>query len=124
MGRQNDPFNQPSNTGRLGYRRDYEPTDERPLLIEYACRCNACLAWEGPWRDQSERLTYEDAVEANPRQPEEGVMAYVSRLSAMVEGKYQRRPVQAMPHTRMSRVERDRQLAKLRGQMPSKTEIL
>jgi len=108
------PFNAEPDTGRLGYRTEFDRTDERPLLI-YP---------EPFWTDETERMTYEDAVEANPRREDEGPMAYVARISAVVEGKYQRAPVAAMPRPRMSRVERDRRLAKLRGQMPKGTEVL
>jgi hypothetical protein len=42
-------------------------------------------------------------------------MTYMARISEIVAGRYGR-AVQAMPHTRMSRRERDAQLSKLRGQ--------
>ncbi len=56
MARPSEPaFNQQRDTGRMGFRHDWEPVDERPLLI-----------YPYPfWADESERLTYEDAVEAN-----------------------------------------------------------
>jgi hypothetical protein len=98
-------FNSNPDTGRRGYRHEWEQVDERPLLI-----------YPFPfWQDETERMTYEAAVEANPRREDEGAMSYMARLSAVVEGKYKRIGL-AMPHVRMSRVERDRQLQKLRGQ--------
>ena len=45
----------PQNTGRMGYRTEFDPPDERPLLIQ-------CFPF---WSDESERLVYEAAVEAN-----------------------------------------------------------
>ena len=92
-------------TGRMGFRTEYERQDERQLLY-YAYPF---------WADETERMTYEDAVEANPRREDEGAMTYAARISAVVAGKYSG-AVQGMPHVRMSRRERDAQLAKLRGQ--------
>lgn len=107
-------FNSNPDTGRMGFRYEWEATDERPLVI-----CPYPF-----WADETERMTYEAAVEANQRREDEGPMAYAARISAVVEGKYKRVPVAAMPHAKMSRVERDRQLQKLRGQMPRGTEVL
>jgi hypothetical protein len=39
------------------------------------------------WRDESERLTYEHAVEVNPRKPDEGVMTYVARVAVFAQAK-------------------------------------
>lgn len=114
MGRRDEqPFNQRTDTGRMGFRHEWEGPDERPLIV-YP---------EPFWADESERLTYEATVEDNPRHEGEGPMAYVARLSALVVGKYGR-AVQPMPRARQSRAERERSLAKLRGQYPSRTEIL
>lgn len=97
-------FNAAQDTGRMGFRRDYEPVDDRPLLIDpYPF-----------WADETERMTYEAAVEANPKRADEGPMAYVQRISAAVTGKYQALG-KRMPR-RQSRAERDRQLARLRAQ--------
>lgn len=107
-------FNANPDTGRMGFRTEFDHADERPLLVyPYTF-----------WRDETERMTYEAAVEAHPKREDEGPMAYAARISAVVEGKYKRAPVAAMPHARMSRVDRDRQLQKLRGQMPRGTEVL
>ena len=98
----------------MGFRRDWEPVDGRPLLVE-----------RFPfWASESERLTYENAAEEHPRNPAEGPMAYAARLSAIVTERFGR-AVQPMPHVRMSRRERDAALAKLRGQaagLPSGVE--
>ena len=108
----NQPFNADPNTGRMGYRQEWEPVDERPLLYS-----------PHPfWTDETERLTYESACEADRPRDEDSLLSYLARISATVEGKYKR--VGSMPHVRMSRVERDRQLSKLRGQIPSKTEVI
>jgi hypothetical protein len=105
-------FNSNPDTGRMGYRTEVEAADERPLLYS-----------PHPfWTDETERMTYEAAVEADPIKETDYRLAYVARISASVEGKYQR--VGSMPHVRMSRVERDRQLAKLRGQVPKGTEVI
>jgi hypothetical protein len=109
---------------RNGWREDDEPTDERPLILHGACPCAGCREYSGDiWRDKTESMTYEDAIEAAPIQPDEYRLAYLAKISAKVEGKYQRAG-KSMPHVRMSRQERERQLQKLRGQMPSSTEIL
>jgi hypothetical protein len=75
------PFNQRTDTGRMGFRRDFEPMDDRPLLVEDACQCAGCRKHAGFWRSQTERLTYEDAVEANQRKPGETPFAYIVRIS-------------------------------------------
>lgn len=98
----------------MGFRRDWEPVDERPLLIEYACQCKCCREHQGFWRDQTERMTYEDAVEANPRQSGEGPANYIRRLSEYATQRYQRAG-KPMPRG-MSRRERDERLGKLREQ--------
>ena len=109
---------------RNGWREDDEPDDGRQLILHGACPCAGCREYEGDiWRDKTERMTYEDAIAAEPIQPDEYRLAYLAKISAKVEGKYGRL-AKAMPHARMSRVERDRQLQKLRGQLPGKTEIL
>jgi len=97
----------------MGYRTEFDPVDERPLLYSpYPF-----------WRDETERMVYEAAVEADPIKDTDYRLAYLGRISNAVEGKYTR-AVSSMPHVRMSRVDRDRQLAKLRGQIGSKTEVL
>ena len=99
------PFNQERDTGRKGYRHEWEQTDERPLII-----------YPYPfYSDDTERMAYEAAVEGNPIKADEGAMTYMARISGIVEGKYKKLGLQ-MPHTRMSHRERDRQLAKLREQ--------
>ena len=113
MGRsQAQPFNAEPNTGRMGYRTEFDAPDERPLLYS-----------PHPfWTDETERLTYEAACESDRPRDEDSLLSYLARISATVEGKYRR--VHSVPHVRMSRVDRDRQLAKLRGQIPRGTEIL
>jgi len=108
-----EPFNSNPDTGRRGYRQEWEQPDGRPLLIQT----------EPFWADETERMTYEDAVEADHPRPEDTLLSYLARISAAVAGKYGG----VLPRMRrpgLSRVERDRQLAKLRGQMPSRTEVL
>jgi hypothetical protein len=72
----------PADTGRVAFRYEWEQTDERPMVI-YPHRF---------WRDESERLTYEDAVEANPRRPGEGSFSYIARLSAIVVDRMKAQP--------------------------------
>jgi hypothetical protein len=97
----------------MGYRHDYEPVDERPLLY---------IAHPF-WEDETERLTYEDAVEADRPRDEDTLLSYLARISAAVEGRY-KGVLPKMRRPELSRVDRDRQLQKLRGQMPSRAEIL
>jgi hypothetical protein len=106
------PFNQ-QDSGRMGFRYEWEPADERPLVI-YP---------EPFWRDRMEQATYEAAVSGNPRRQDEGPMAYVARIAEVVTGEWGQ-PVQAMPRARMSRRMTDERLAKLRAQLPSGTEII
>lgn len=108
---------------RNGWREPDEPTDERPPILYGVCRCRGCQEYGGDvWHDETERMTYHAAIESNPKAEDEGPMAYAQRIAKIVEGKYQR--VKSVPHVRMSRVDRDRQLAKLRGQIPKGTEVL
>ena len=109
---------------RNGWREDDEPTDERPLILRGVCPCAGCREYSGDiWHDKTEQMTYEDAVAAEPIKDDDYRLAYLAKISAKVEGKY-RRADKAMPHTRMSRVDRERQLQKLRGQIGSKTEVI
>jgi len=107
------PFNQRSDTGRLGFRYEWEQPDERPLVI-YP---------EPFWADETERMTYEDAVEANPRREGEGVLSYAARLSGIVVGRYAMGP-HRMPPARTPKWRREQQLAKLRSQLPSGCEVI
>jgi hypothetical protein len=119
-----------ADTGRMGYRQEWEPEDERRALAPYRCQCLGrrppavgCRGNHGFWRDESERLTYESAVEDNPRREGEGPMAYAARISAIVAGKYSK--LGGMPSSRLTRRQRDERLARLRGQaqgLPSGTE--
>jgi hypothetical protein len=94
----------PQDTGRLAFRTEYDPPDDRPLLVDRY----------GFWEDDTERMTYENAVEASPIRNDEGRLAYIARVSEVVTGKYAALG-KSMPR-RMSRRQRDSQLAKLRAQ--------
>lgn len=103
--RQPLPFNAKPDTGRMGYRYEWEPVDER-----------LCVVYTEPfWESKLEEATYAAAVAGNPRQDGEGPFAYIRRISELVT---QERAAGArpMPHARMSRRERDQELAKLREQ--------
>lgn len=68
------PFNQRTDTGRMGFRNDWEQVDERPLLI-----------YPHPfWTDIVEKATYEAAVAMNPRREGEGPISYIRRISEVV----------------------------------------
>lgn len=99
---------------RNGYREEHEATDDRPLLI-YP---------EPFWESFAEMAAWLKAVQSCPIAEYGGMDAFaylgeVGQVAVGLGGKVKR-----MPHVRMSRVERDRQLAKLRGQIPRGTEIL
>ena len=64
---------------RNGFRTEEEPRDDRPLLYEP----------EPFWCDETERLSYEAAKEAHPKDGDEGPLAYVQRLAAIVAGRYE-----------------------------------
>ena len=109
---------------RNGWREGDEPTDDRPLILHGVCPCAGCRQYGGDiWQDETERMTYESAAEADRPQDADTLLSYLGRISRAVEGKYAR-AVRPMPHVRMSRQERERQMQKLRGQMPSRMEIL
>jgi hypothetical protein len=63
--------------GPRAYAEPDDPLDGRECVIKR----------DSFWRDESERLTYEHAVEANPRKPDEGVMTYIARLAAFAHPK-------------------------------------
>ena len=74
-GRQSDSRQpEPGDTGRKGYREPDEPPDDRPVIVRAPF-----------WRDESERLTYEHAVESWPRRQGEGAMSYIARIAGIVE---------------------------------------
>ena len=75
---------EPRDTGRMGFRHDWEPRDGRPLVAFDSCRCAACRVRVGIWASDIERQTYEAAVALNPRRPGEGPMAYIRRISGIV----------------------------------------
>ena len=104
-------FNQ-NDTGRMGYRMEWEAPDERPLVV-YT---------EPFWTDETERMTYEDAAAANRPRDEDTLLDYLARVSAVVVGRYKG----VLPRMKRgtSRQERERQLQKMRGQIGSKTEVL
>lgn len=99
------PFNANPDSGRMGFRYEWEPRDERP-----------CIVYTEPfWRDRLEQATYEAAVAGNPKREDEGSFSYIRRISEIVT-REREGGVKPMPHARMSRRERDRELAKLREQ--------
>ena len=87
------PFNQRTDSGRIGFRYPDEPVDERPVIVLAPF-----------WTDASEQCAYEDAVQQHPRKDSEGPMAYAQRISSIVVGKYAKAGL-AMPRTRMSQAE-------------------
>ena len=73
-----EPFNAEVNTGRMAYRQEWEQADGRPVIV-----------YVYPfWANETERLVYEDAVEANPIQDTEYRLAYLQKISEMVLAKY------------------------------------
>lgn len=108
-----EAFNSQPNTGRMGFRSEWEPPDDRPLLV-YA---------EPFWTDDTERMTYEAAAEEDRIRETDSLLSYLERLSATVTGKY-KGVLPKMRRPGLSRQQRTRQLEKLRGQLPRGTEVL
>lgn len=77
-----EPFNAETDTGRMAYRQEWEQADGRPVIVYR----------EPFWANETERLVYEDAVEANPIQDSEYRLAYLAKISEMVVAKYGRNP--------------------------------
>ena len=79
---------------RAAYREPDEAPDDRPLVRRHPF-----------WRSESERLTYEHAVESNPRREGEGVMSYATRIAGIVakrQGKVgQTKATLSMPEVRL-----------------------
>lgn len=98
---------------RNGFREEYEQEDGRPAL----------RILEPPWADKTEQLAYEDAAETDRPRPEDTLLSYLARVSAAVKGKYGG-VLPKMRRPGLSRVERERRVQQLRGQLPGKTEVL
>jgi len=107
------PFNQEYDTGRKAYREDWEEPDDRPAL----------RVLEPFWADKTEQMAYEDAAEADRPRPEDSLLTYLARVSAAVLGKY-KGVLPKMRRPGLSRVDRERRMQQLRGQLPGKTEVL
>lgn len=69
-----------------GYREPGEPRDDRPLVKHRPF-----------WRDIGEQLTYQIAVESNPKKPGEGIEAYLQRICAAAGAKLQGAALKDMP---------------------------
>lgn len=83
------------NTGRKGYREPEELKDDRPMILHAPF-----------WKDESERLTYEHAVESWPKHPGEGAMTYIARIAGIVERRKQEAVAKNFPpSSRLSPVE-------------------
>jgi len=103
---------------RNAFREADEPPDERPVISRRPF-----------WTDESERLTYEHAVETNPRRPTEPPMADIQRIAELAAG---RLPKVAKPMSRGREVKGEvqrltqRQIAErvayLEGQRPDQRE--
>lgn len=106
-----EAFNANPDTGRRGFRYEWETPDDRPLVVYL----------DPLWQDETERMTYEDACAADRPRDDDTLEGYLSRISAAVEGRYKRLPV--MP--RGLAVSKARRLEASRRQgMPAKMEIL
>lgn len=123
-----EPANADPQTGRLGFRYEHEPPDFRPYVVVYP---------HAQFRDEGERLAWERAVSEiapwklwvpNPqydpesKRPEAASPVLMrlelvcSEIAALATGLDGGRTVERMPRAGMSRVARDRELAKLRAQ--------
>ena len=56
MERQRQPFNANPDTGRMAFRYEWEPMDDRPTVVYR----------EAFWKDEAERVRYERAVQLCP----------------------------------------------------------
>ncbi len=98
-------FNANPDTGRKGYRMEWEASDERPEVV-----------YPYPfWRDRVEQATYEAAVAGNPRRNDEGSFSYIRRISELVTNERET-GAKSMPHPRLSRRAQDLRLMLLRDQ--------
>ncbi len=99
------PFNANPDTGRKGYRMEWEAPDERPEIV-----CPYPF-----WRDKVEQATYEAAVAGNPRRENEGPFAYIRRISELVTNEREA-GAKSMPRAKLSHRAEDLRLMLLRGQ--------
>lgn len=107
-------FNANPDTGCMGFRTELEQPDERPLLI-YT---------EPFWESPEEEALWVRAVRSCPLS-EYGkldVFAYLAEVGQVAVGLGGK--VKRMPSARQPKWQRERQLQKLRGQIPRGTEIL
>ncbi len=99
------PFNAKPDSGRMGFRYEWEPRDERP-----------CIVYTEPfWAEPMEQATYEAAVACNPRREDEGPFSYMRRISELVTNEREAGP-KTMPRPKMSHRAQDLRLQLLRGQ--------
>ncbi len=92
-------------TGRMGFREQWEPGDGREYVINRSQF----------WQDEAEQLTYEHAAEANPRLPGEGPFTYIERLAGIAVGSLER--MKSMPGPRrMSQNQHQHRLNELQSQ--------
>ncbi len=102
-------FNAVPDTGRLGFRYPGEPEDERALVLRYLFPF---------WNSPDEEAVWLRAVRSCPLS-EYGhldLYGYLRAVGEVATGLAGGQPVQAMPHVRMSRRERDQRLMALREQ--------
>ena len=104
--REDEPaFNQPRDTGRMGFRHEWEPVDDRPLIV-----------YPYPfWESKIEQAIYEAAVAGNPRCEDEGPFSYIRRVAEIVTGERETGP-KLMPRLGLSHRQRDARLMALREQ--------
>lgn len=99
---------------RNGYRLPSEPPDERPLVVftelghphirdgqGRIIDAETVGSPRGFWDSETERMTYEHAVQANPRRASEGLMDYIMRIGSIARGRLLGPAVRAMPEVRL-----------------------
>lgn len=86
--------NSDPNNIRRAYREQEELPDDRPVIVR-----------DPFWSSESERLTYEYAVEANPRKPGESGLTYIKRIAEVAQERLGKPitqpPAKPMPEVRL-----------------------
>jgi hypothetical protein len=100
------PRDDPEQTGRMGFLEPDEPPDGvRKTIVRNSI-----------YRDLTEQMTYENAVEANPRGRDESPLSYIRRIAELVAEKRLPAPLKPMPEARLPYKDQDDVLQELRRQ--------
>ena len=112
----------PVDTGRVAYHEADEGWNpERRVVLGIGkdrrdVGCCRIRIVEPFWDSREQQFAYENAVEANPRESEEGALSYAMRISGVVEKRFPGMTTKRMPSAKQTRREKAAALQRLREQ--------